>query len=684
MAHSIHVVSGLGVMVRYLTEQLSAFSNPILQCKLDIAIKKINDLNNVIQSKEQCQQDFARQVKDKESDFLEELENLKRELEAEKNRHSKEKDQLLDMHEREIKVLQDKHAFQIKSQDDNYRKILLQIDEKDKVIENRQNDIHRLEERILDLESCMKQEKDKRVKALQDKLKSSVCEVESLNAVLELKDDKIRSLNHRVMEMEEEVKDFPGLRQNMRLLQQKVEQLEVSLANKNDQLTRLLNENANLQTQAETSIREKKRLSLRNEELEFALTESFMSSSVANSSVSHVNTFSTPAVVKNKRVSSAILLTHKNEDVIENPSQTAIESSEAGVVIRKSRSSSISSSHHDDPEETPIKPFNFFYHLNAEGADGQDSVTGLSTSTPSATSTVYSFDSSGKKICNFFPRKTHPKALCHRKVPVTPPQEDLETSDCISTPKAEPSTTGNHNGKGDVTENNVEKSDAESSCKEDESNLSGIIRTGTWSRKRRAKSKTKVESNDTPVDVLLVGSVDHNTSSIPVVKDASQRSFQSKASLPRSGTSGRYVLQSADSCKDSCQDSAVIVSSQDNRSREDTPNTTSTKSCYSSSSDPGKRNYFDDASNISPSSKDCVSSHTESEQQQQRLANNQTLVNSSKTRLMTNAQNEETCGQHTNESSGAASAPVDVIDGQEDKEDSPVMRQHHDVHVRII
>jgi hypothetical protein len=640
MSHSIQVVSGLGVMIRYLTEQLSAFSNPILHCKLQIAVKKISDLENDILTKEKSHQIYAIQVNQKESQLLEEIEDLKREILAEKKRHSKEKDQLLDMHETETKVLEEQHSFEVKCLQERFNDLLLQLDEKDKVIENRQNDIKRMEEKIKDLESCFKQEKDKRLKGLQEKLKSSECEVHSLNSVLELKDERIRALNHRVMQMEEEVKEFPGVKQTLRVLQQRVEQLEVSLKNKNDQLSQLMDENISLQSKAENSIREKKRLSIRNEELEFALTESFMSTS------SHLN--NTPAV-KDKRVSSATLLSnnHRHEKDLTNAqdpsSQSMIESPEAGVVMRKSRSASIPSSNHSvDPEDTPIKPFNAFYFLNSE----DESMPGMSTSTPSATATVYSFDSSGKKVCNFFPKKTIAKPVCHRKVPFTPPREEFENLSNTLTPKADESS------KDRSTEAVTEKSDHSNQEEEDNStndeNMNGLIRTGTWSRKRRAKSKGRIHSPPPAVSHLEDnhnGDEDGNPDADP----SHQNSMESKT--------------------------MVLTSSSSGRDHEDVNHSHPSKNF-------GSRDRSASSSLASSATRDVC--ELESVEQ-----NNQSLVNAfnSTTRLMKQTKEHPTEDErnvcHENEASTVASADSSQNQTQDGKDDASVIRQH-DVHVRII
>lgn len=275
MAYSYHVVGALGITIRYLSEQLSAFSTPLLNLKLEISRKQIAELEQSLKEKEEEYHQLHSYSEEREQELLDEINRWRRQVDQERLKIDREREQLSDGHSREVRALEDKYDSQVREYFERERDLLTSIEGKDRIIREKSEEVKRLHNDVKELEtmSGVKMDKSKKVKDLQDKLKNSQCEVESLHAVLELRDDKIRTLNRQVMELEESVKEVPTFKQTISVLRQKIEQLESSLSNKNDQIRELFQENQSLQYLHEDSIREKKRLSLRNEELQFALSE---------------------------------------------------------------------------------------------------------------------------------------------------------------------------------------------------------------------------------------------------------------------------------------------------------------------------------------------------------------------------------------------------------------------------
>jgi hypothetical protein len=284
MAASLVAFDSFGILIRYLTEQLSAFSNPILSVKLDLAVKRCSALEEGVKRREKEIRDLLSVKEMREGDLADEIDQWKRELDASLIRHKNEKDRLLDMHEAEMKLLQDRHESELRMWSERERAILSQVDEREKRISEKNQEVSHLNDRIRDLEGSLTQNKDKRMKALNDKLKLYEDEISSLKVVLELRDEKLRSQNVQVMQLEEMCKELPAAKQSICLLRQKLEQLEISMDKKTDQIKRLFAENQELRNETECTIREKKRLSLRNEELEFVISESFIASTPASAS----------------------------------------------------------------------------------------------------------------------------------------------------------------------------------------------------------------------------------------------------------------------------------------------------------------------------------------------------------------------------------------------------------------
>ena len=177
---------------------------------------------------------------------------------------------------------------------------LLQLNEsKDQIIQDKSCELREERNRIIELENIIKSDKDKRVRGLREQIKNLQNDVSSLNAVIEMKDEKIRSLNLQVMEFEESLKELPSLKQSYDVLKQKFEQVMISVERKDEKIKRLIFENETFKSQIESTAKMSKRLSMRNEELEFALSESSFVSGRIGSPLTTCSATGTP-IAKSK------------------------------------------------------------------------------------------------------------------------------------------------------------------------------------------------------------------------------------------------------------------------------------------------------------------------------------------------------------------------------------------------
>lgn len=231
LTHSHTVIDALAITIRYLNENLCAFDNPSLRAQLITASHRLTCLEQSLTVKDTELRNLHEQKISNEKCLQEDIENLKDEIEREKIRHSEEREMMLQQYSRG------------ESAHKKYR---------------------------INLE----RDWERKTKCLTDRIQTLECEVSSLQSVLELKQDKIKSNEIRILELESACEELPCTKSSIVALRQKMEEIESIVANKNQQIKTLMEENRRLEALNEKSVKEKKRLSLRNEELEFVLNES--------------------------------------------------------------------------------------------------------------------------------------------------------------------------------------------------------------------------------------------------------------------------------------------------------------------------------------------------------------------------------------------------------------------------
>lgn len=275
MSNSVVVVGGMGVMIRYLTEHLDAFSNPLLCARLEAAHRATRQVERAAEEREAALKASLAEKDAHQQELSDEIVNWSREYEVVKARHLKEKDKLLEMHESEMKLLECRLQAELQKERDKESAALERIKEREVTIEELRKEVAGLQVRQKELEDSLKQDKDKRVRALREKCQRLEAEVSSLNVVLELRDDSISKMRGMQMELEARCEELVPTRAALKVVKQKLEQLEITLDHRQETIKALTEENETLKAATETTFRDRKRLSLRNEELEFALTESF-------------------------------------------------------------------------------------------------------------------------------------------------------------------------------------------------------------------------------------------------------------------------------------------------------------------------------------------------------------------------------------------------------------------------
>jgi hypothetical protein len=189
---------------------------------------------------------------------------------------------LTEMHSWEVNTLKDKHNKELQLCQQNRDQLLNEIKDKNDELYQTKQLKDELEVKITQMEENIMNDKDKRFKYLTEKTKQQELEVESLKVVMDMKNEKIHTLERQMIETQEKINELPLAKETIRGLQQQIENLQVTLERKIHQFNQLTAEHEDLKTEYDREMREKRRLSMKNEELAFHLSESFNSESGFN------------------------------------------------------------------------------------------------------------------------------------------------------------------------------------------------------------------------------------------------------------------------------------------------------------------------------------------------------------------------------------------------------------------
>ena len=180
---------------------------------------------------------------------------------------------LKEIHRIEVKRVEDKYEKQLAFSQQNFNQLVNEIEEKNiELIELKQTK-SALEVKTKQMEDNIMNDKDKKFKYLSEKSKQLELEVDSLKAVMDMKNEKIHSLERKMIETQEKINELPTAKESVRSLQQQVETLQITLDRKIHQFNQLTAEHEDLKTNFDKEMREKRRLSMKNEELAFHLSE---------------------------------------------------------------------------------------------------------------------------------------------------------------------------------------------------------------------------------------------------------------------------------------------------------------------------------------------------------------------------------------------------------------------------
>ncbi|XP_041357464.1 uncharacterized protein LOC121374428 [Gigantopelta aegis] len=317
----------MSCLVRYLTEELDAFSGPLLLEKLKTLEAELVDAQSHIGEVEQHKERLDKDLDDLRRRHQEELESQKQSLETRhtetvrqvhvhhdqviaciKECHSETvSDQRIDhqraldsmrlSHLEEIETLRTKHDHQMEELHKQHRSkvddmtnrfesIKLALGEK---VEMMKMECEENRRRAKASEEALLRDSDVRVHLALQPYQNLPKEIESLKTVVEMRNEEIQKLRLKNMDLEKHLEELPIVQEKLISCQQKIENLEAIVNIKTDHEKQLHGKCQNLMKKYDKESKTNKRLSMDYEELMWRMIQESSTSSdnVYHRQISH-------------------------------------------------------------------------------------------------------------------------------------------------------------------------------------------------------------------------------------------------------------------------------------------------------------------------------------------------------------------------------------------------------------
>ena len=202
-------------------------------------------------------------------------ENIQQELEHTKEEHLKELSRLHEAQTSELNDLTGQHSKIRQEFEERVTYLETELDTRTKELTELRKEHESLNESYNKLEESLTKDKDARVKYVQDKANQLQKEVESLNSVIEMRTERMHVLEKDSILLGEAQQELVTVKDSNKALKQQLESMEAALKNKREKYETLFAERETLSQELKRERKERRRMTMRSEQLEYALNESF-------------------------------------------------------------------------------------------------------------------------------------------------------------------------------------------------------------------------------------------------------------------------------------------------------------------------------------------------------------------------------------------------------------------------
>lgn len=201
--------------------------------------------------------------------------SLESELEETRVNHSNELVRLKEQHEKHSNDLEVRHSDIKEELESRLQALDTDLSTRTKELHELKKEYDCLSARYNKLEDSLTRDKDARVKYAQEKANQLQKDVDSLNSVLEMRAERIRALEKDSILLGEVQHELMKSEDSNKALKQQLESLTAALENKRVQYENLSAEHEKIAQELKRERKERRRMTMRTEQLEYVLNESF-------------------------------------------------------------------------------------------------------------------------------------------------------------------------------------------------------------------------------------------------------------------------------------------------------------------------------------------------------------------------------------------------------------------------
>lgn len=202
-------------------------------------------------------------------------ENLKRELEETKAAHLSELMRVQETHTNELIDLVAQHSALKQELENRITSLEQELDMRAKELTDLRKEHEVLSDNYNKLEDSLTRDKNARVKYAQEKANQLQKEVDSLNSVLEMRTERMHALEKDSILLSDAQQELMIMKDNNKALKQQLESMNAVLNIKREKYENLMAEKERLVQYLKRERKERRRMTMRFEQLEYALNETF-------------------------------------------------------------------------------------------------------------------------------------------------------------------------------------------------------------------------------------------------------------------------------------------------------------------------------------------------------------------------------------------------------------------------
>lgn len=279
LKHSIQVGVGYATTVQYFAKKLKLDSDLNLLEECEQLKSKVDTLminEKEYESKLDAIVDDYKNHLQVEHDLRN---NLERELDETRKAHSENIKGLKVAHETELNDLIEKHSNIEKELQSRIEVLETELETKCKDLSELTKEHECLKHSFSKLEESLTKDKDARVKYAQEKITQLQKDVDSLNSVLEMRLERVHALEKDSLLLAETQNELETQKDVSKALNQQLESLNAALEKKREQYETLIAEHEKIRQELIRERKERRRMTMKTEQLQFALNESCASES---------------------------------------------------------------------------------------------------------------------------------------------------------------------------------------------------------------------------------------------------------------------------------------------------------------------------------------------------------------------------------------------------------------------